>query len=100
VGPQSAALRVTPTKRLNFRLSNPHLLLDTLGHENGRFLLEYSVAFKESAPPARVLLRGIFEAKNAEDGFGAASRSVLGDHTFLRCSNQVAIVAPERSVCL
>jgi hypothetical protein len=35
--------------------------------------------FQRSEPPARLLLRGIFEAKNAEDGFGAASRSVLGN---------------------
>jgi len=41
-----------------------------------------------SGPP-----ESIFEAKNAEDGFGAALRAALGG-TLLRCSNQMAIVAP------
>jgi hypothetical protein len=44
-------------------------------------LSERSIVFKDR-PNLRGLLRGIFEAKSAENGFGAGSRCVLGDgHT-------------------
>ena len=48
------------------KLSNPHDPGVTLGHENGRSLLEQTVVFKDRTR-LRGLLRGTFEAKIDHD---------------------------------
>jgi hypothetical protein len=63
-------------------------------------LSERSIVFKDR-PHLRGLLRGIFEAKSAENGFGAVSRAVLGDGHTSTLANQIFIVAHGRlEVCL
>ena len=81
--PDSTALRVTPTKRLN-----PACPINTLGQENGRFFLEHSVVVKDrpacAGPPGE-----IFEAQNAASVFDAASSSVSGDGHTAALANQI-----------
>src|ERR1700687_5342668 len=62
--------------RVPFRLSNPHVLLTPWGHENGRFRSDHSVVIKDRPRLRGPLLRVIFEAKNAANGFDAALSSV------------------------
>ena len=56
--------------------------IDILGDENGRFFLEHSVVVKDRLR-LRGLLRGIFEAKNA-DGVGRHDEPVFRDGRALR----------------
>ena len=74
----------------------PACPIDTLGHENGRFRSDHSVVIKDR-PRLRGLLRGIFEAKNAEMVLG---RTRLSRRARASLPNQETIVTfGEWDVC-